>query len=94
MASRSSSKSRSSESSDVAKATTAVPGAVLLQATDLRDGARAPEGLAGQVAAAVASRGDEPFGTFALAPDGRALNPLINSGALVVLELLSRSHTE
>eukprot|EP00908_Phaeocystis_cordata_P026346 Transcript_8826.p2 GENE.Transcript_8826~~Transcript_8826.p2 ORF type:complete len:338 (+),score=95.88 Transcript_8826:41-1015(+) len=51
-------------------------------------------GLGQAVAAAVASIGDQPFGTFALAPDGRALNPLINSGALVVLELLSRTHSE
>ena len=50
-------------------------------------------GLADQVALAVASVGDAPFGTFALSSDGRALNPLINSGALCVLELLSRSTT-
>ena len=51
-------------------------------------------GLNEEVTAAVASVGDVEFGSFALAADGRALNPLINSGALVVLELLSRSHTE
>jgi len=43
---------------------------------------------------AVASVGDVPFGSFGLAEDGRALNPLINSGALVVCELLSRTHSE
>ena len=36
-------------------------------------------GLGQAVAAAVASIGDKPLGTLALAPDGRALNPLINS---------------
>eukprot|EP01048_Picozoa_sp_COSAG05_P002758 COSAG05_NODE_119_length_17779_cov_273.146049_12_plen_262_part_00 len=51
-------------------------------------------GLGGDVAAAVGARGDAPFGTFELAQDGRALNPLINSGALCVLELLSHSHSE
>jgi glutaminase len=51
-------------------------------------------GLGEAVARAVATRGDAPFGTFALSPDGRALNPLINSGSLCVLELLSRSHSE
>ena len=42
----------------------------------------------------MASVGDVPFGSFGLAEDGRALNPLINSGALVVCELLSRTHSE
>ena len=51
-------------------------------------------GLGDAITASVASVGDQPFGTFALTPDGRALNPLINSGALVVLELLSRTHSE
>ena len=51
-------------------------------------------GLGDAITASVASVGDQPFGTFALTPDGRALNPLINSGALVVLELLSRTPSE
>jgi glutaminase len=50
-------------------------------------------GLGDEVAAAVGCTGDVAFGTFDRAADGRALNPLINSGALAVLELLSRTHS-
>ena len=50
-------------------------------------------GMGGQVATAVGHTGDQPFHTFDRAADGRCLNPLINSGALAVLELLSRAHT-
>ena len=50
-------------------------------------------GMSDVVDQSVGCRGDVPFGTFEKCPDGRALNPLINAGALVILEFLSRSYS-
>ena len=37
--------------------------------------------------------GDRGYTDISLSPDNKALNPLINSGALTILEILSRTHT-
>lgn len=42
----------------------------------------------------VGSVGGLGYGSFQVLPDGRAPNPLINAGALTLLERLKRDHTE
>ncbi|CAK0847086.1 unnamed protein product, partial [Prorocentrum cordatum] len=50
-------------------------------------------GLGGELERAVGDEGDRGFADPGSTSDGRAFNPLINSGALVALELLSRRYS-
>ena len=49
-------------------------------------------GHANELASVISDVGDKSYTDYSLSKDKKALNPMINSGALLVLELLSRKH--